>query len=177
MITEESNRKKVILETAMEMMAAARTAPKARGRDPLYIAMLEEHEIKKVAEKMKEVAMAKGPAFFARDAGNIENLPAVVIIGTRIQQMELEVCGLCGHTNCEGKREFPEVPCAFNLTDLGIAVGSAVSVAAARHIDNRVMYSVAMTAKLIGLLPEDVLVAFAIPLSISSKNPFFDRAQ
>ena len=121
---------------------------------------------------MYEIAETHGQAFFARDASNIEKLHAVVLIGTRLHQMELEVCGLCGHTNCAGKREFPGVPCAFNMTDLGIAIGSAVSVAAAKHIDNRVMYSLGLAVKMLGLLPEDVHVVFGIPLSISSKKPF-----
>lgn len=175
MITEAQTAKEIILLTAKEMMAAARTAPKTRGMDPVYIAMLEEAEITKLAVQMKEIAEMFQQPFFARDASCIENLPAVILIGTELKQMELEVCGLCGHTNCVTKREYPGVPCAFNMTDLGIAIGSAVSVAAAKHIDNRVMYSVGMAAKASGLLPDNVLFAFGIPLSISSKNPFFDR--
>jgi len=175
MITEAQTARETIINTAKEMMAAARTAPKARGLDPVYIAMCEEPEIKIIAEKMREIAVTFNQTFFARDAACIENLPAVVLIGTELKQMELEVCGLCGHKNCATKREYPEVPCAFNMTDLGIAIGSAVSVAAAKHIDNRVMYSAGMAARACGLLPDHVHVAFAIPLSISSKNPFFDR--
>jgi len=50
-----------------------------------------------------------------------------------------------------------------------------VSVAADLRVDNRVMYSVGKAALNIGILGEDVKIAYGIPLSISGKNPFFDR--
>jgi uncharacterized ferredoxin-like protein len=37
------------------------------------------------------------------------------------------------------------------------------------------MYTVGVAAKEIGLLGEDVKVVYGIPLSVSSKSPFFDR--
>ena len=48
-------------------------------------------------------------------------------------------------------------------------------VAAARHIDNRIMYTVGIAVLDMKLLGDDVKVAYAIPLSSTSKNPFFDR--
>ena len=65
--------------------------------------------------------------------------------------------------------------CVFNVTDLGIAVGSAVSIAADNRIDNRVMYSAGKGALKAGMLPPDVRIAYGIPLSISSKSIYFDR--
>ena len=65
--------------------------------------------------------------------------------------------------------------CAFNITDLGIAVGSAVSVAADHRIDNRVMYSAGRGAVRMGIFPEDVRVCCGIPLYTGSKSIFFDR--
>lgn len=61
------------------------------------------------------------------------------------------------------------------MTDLGIAVGSAVSVAADNRIDNRVMYSAGKGALKAGMLPPDVKIAYGIPLSISSKSIYYDR--
>ncbi|MDE7092874.1 MAG: ferredoxin domain-containing protein, partial [Muribaculaceae bacterium] len=66
-------------------------------------------------------------------------------------------------------------PCAFNAVDTGIAVGSAVSVAADMRVDTRVMYSIGVAAMNLRLLGENVDLIFGIPLSCSSKNPFFDR--
>ena len=65
--------------------------------------------------------------------------------------------------------------CVFNVTDLGIAVGSAVSIAADNRIDHRVMYSAGKGALKEGMLPADVKIAYGIPLSISSKSIYFDR--
>ena len=63
----------------------------------------------------------------------------------------------------------------MNLTDLGIAVGSAVSIAADCRVDNRVMFSAGMAAKNLKILPEDVKICYGIPVSVSGKNPYFDR--
>lgn len=48
------------------------------------------------------------------------------------------------------------------------------ATAAELHIDNRIMFSAGYAARKLGLLPGCRSV-FALPLSISSKNPFFDR--
>ena len=65
--------------------------------------------------------------------------------------------------------------CAFNVTDLGIAVGSAVSLAADNRMDNRVLFSAGKGAARMGLFGEEVKVCYGIPLSVSSKSVFFDR--
>ena len=41
--------------------------------------------------------------------------------------------------------------------------------------DNRVLYSAGRVAMEIGLLPKEVSDAVGIPLSVTSKNAFFDR--
>ena len=65
--------------------------------------------------------------------------------------------------------------CVFNVTDLGIAVGSAVSVAADHRVDNRVMYSIGIAAREMGIFDDDVRVCWGIPLNASSKSIYFDR--
>lgn len=65
--------------------------------------------------------------------------------------------------------------CSFNSGDLGIAVGSAVSVATDHRVDNRIMYSAGKAALELGLLGDGVAIAFGVPLSATGKNPFFDR--
>jgi uncharacterized ferredoxin-like protein len=59
--------------------------------------------------------------------------------------------------------------------DLHLAAGSAVALAADFRIDNRIMFSVGKAALKAKLLPDDIKIALAIPLSATSKNPFFDR--
>ncbi len=63
----------------------------------------------------------------------------------------------------------------MNTGDLGIAVGSAASVAMDERVDNRIMHSVGKAAVDLKLLGEDVKIAYGIPLYIGSKNVFFDR--
>jgi uncharacterized ferredoxin-like protein len=87
----------------------------------------------------------------------------------------LPYCGLCGFEDCKSKMKVPNAPCAFNAIDLGIAVGSAVSIAADSRVDSRVMYSVAMAALELKILGDLHKVLLGIPICISSKNPFFDR--
>ena len=65
--------------------------------------------------------------------------------------------------------------CSFNAGDLGIAVGSAAAMAADLRIDNRIMYTAGKDAVELGLLGEDVLIAYGLPLAAKGKNPFFDR--
>ena len=81
---------------------------------------------------------------------------------------------MCGFENC-GEMKKVGTNCVFNLTDLGIAIGSAVSVAADHRIDNRVMYSAGKGAIKIGCLSEDVKICYGIPLGAESKSIYFDR--
>ena len=56
----------------------------------------------------------------------------------------------------------------------GIAVGSAVSVAADDRVDSRVLYSAGKAAQLMQYEDFDV-VWLAIPIAAYGKSPFFDR--
>jgi len=174
-ITEQMARRLSVNQVAEQMMTAARTAPKAKGKDNLEIIMVTEDDLQSLSQKMKEIAVRENVAFFNRDAENILNAEAVVFIGTKIQSMGLSFCGLCGFKNCAEKNQHPNHPCVFNTNDLGIAVGSAVSIAMDNRVDNRVMYTVGMAALELNYFSQEVKIAFGIPLSATSKNPFFDR--
>jgi uncharacterized ferredoxin-like protein len=65
--------------------------------------------------------------------------------------------------------------CAFNSIDLGIATASAAEVAGRFHIDNRVMYSIGRACLDLKIFGPKVKQALGIPLSVTGKNPFFDR--
>ena len=168
-------RRESVLEVARAMLVAAKTAPKGRGVDNLVYAIAAGPEIGRIAARLRLIAEREGQAFFGRDAGNLEQAEAVVLLGARISPLGLKYCGLCGFGDCAGKQKHPAAPCVFNTGDLGIAVGSAVSVAAAHRVDNRVMYTVGMAVKELGLLGGDVAVIYGIPLSATAKSPFFDR--
>ena len=112
-----------------------------------------------------------GMKFFLRDADNILSAECVVLIGTREQTQGLN-CGHCGFATCDGRTG--GVPCALNSIDVGIAIGSACATAADLRVDTRVMFSAGLAAQRLNWL-KDCKMVMAIPVSASSKNPFFDR--
>jgi uncharacterized ferredoxin-like protein len=124
---------------------------------------------------MRSTGEKENLPIFLRDAENILSAQAMILIGTKISPMNLKHCGMCGFGTCENKLKHPDVPCVYNSGDLGIAIGSAVSIAADDRVDNRIMYTVGQAAIDMRLLGEDVKIAYGIPLSAASKNPFFDR--
>ena len=161
MALEPEVRSKVLRDTAEKMMTAARTAPKARGIDNLVISAAYGDTIKLIAEKMKElVKEGKGPDYFVRDADNILSAEIVVLLGTRIDPLGIKFCGYCGHKNCAEKNNHPDQPCALNTNE---------------RVDNRIMHSIGVAVRELGLLDKDVRIIYGIPLSIGAKNPFFDR--
>lgn len=175
-IMETQIRDEVIRRTAERMITAARTAPKAKGIDNLEIAIADGDTILMMSQKLKELANdGTGPEYFVRDADNILNSTAVVLIGTKIKPIGIKYCGFCGFKNCEEKLKHPDVPCALNTGDLGIAVGSAASVAMDERVDNRIMHSVGVAAVELNLLGEETRIVYGIPLYVGSKNIFFDR--
>ncbi|MDC7227856.1 MAG: DUF2148 domain-containing protein [Spirochaetales bacterium] len=176
MINEKDIRDETLLDIAKKMMTAARTAPKGKGVDTLEIAAITGSEITKMSDYLnKMVSEGRAPDFFARDAGNILQSPVVVLIGTKIQPLGVAPCGYCGFSNCAEKAGSPDTPCVFNVTDLGIAIGAAVSIAADNRVDNRVMYTIGVAAKEMGMFDADVKIIYGIPVSATSKSPFFDR--
>jgi uncharacterized ferredoxin-like protein len=167
--------KHAALKDIAEMMCvAARTAPKGRGVDNLVILILTADEKARVIDKMKEIAERDSRPVFLRDAGNLVKSDQVVVIATRTAPRGLN-CGYCGYPACEGLSKTGGI-CAFNTMDLGIALGSAVSIAGQFHADNRIMYTVGKAANELGLLEKDMAQAIAIPLSATGKNIYFDRA-
>ncbi len=175
-ITNEKDiNKETLLDVAKKMIIAARTAPKARGRDFISIALTDGVEIKSIADRMKEIDKEFNLPSFSRDAENILASPVLVLIGTSIETAGLTKCGMCGFESCDKKKEYKDVPCVFNSGDLGIAIGSAVSIAMNYRVDNRIMYTAGQAVLDLVLLGEDVKIAYVIPLSATSKSPYFDR--
>lgn len=175
MITSQQAEMEFVLETAKAMCTAARTAPKAKGMDFVRTAILTAEDKDALADEMDRMAEKLGMAFFHRDADNIRNSMAVVLIGHENVVRGLnESCGFCGFANCQACTQAGG-SCAYTGVDLGIAVGSAVSVAAANRVDNRVMFSAGRTAMEMNLLGDGVAQAFGIPLSATGKSPYFDR--
>ena len=172
MITfEEDIRNENIKDIAKMLMTAARTAPKARGTDNLVLAVATDDTIVEIAEKMKQLAVERNMDFLNRDAENILNCGAVVLFGMKISPLGLN-CGACGFATCGEKPK--NVPCFFNANDLGIAIGSAASLAADLRVDSRVMFSVGQAVLDLNMMPECSMV-LALPLAVKGKSIFFDR--
>ena len=174
MITNERDtRRERLLQVANEMMTAARTAPKGKGFDIIEVALITGESIQELSNAMLAYSEKMGFKFVLRDAENILHAEAIVLIGTAQKTHSLN-CGYCGFDTCAAKNEFPEVPCAINTVDVGIAIGSACSVAADHRVDSRVMFSVGRVAQELDWLP-GCSSMYGIPISCSSKSPFFDR--
>jgi len=163
------------LERAAEhICVAARTAPKGKGKDLLVTAIVTGVEKGQLQRQMRLIGERDNVEFFLRDAGNLEQAPVVVLIGTRKEPLRLPACGYCGFVDCEAMLDAGGT-CTFNSGDLGIAVGSAAAIAADFRIDNRIMYTAGKAAVELGMLGDEVVIAYGIPLAAKGKNPFFDR--
>ena len=155
----------ILLRAAEYICIAARTAPKAYGEDKIVTGIVYGKELKKLQEEMQRIGKEKNLNFLMRDAKNIEN-KVVVLVGTTLKTHQSAFC--MPHNERIGQ-------CIESAVDLGIAIGSAVSTASQLKVDNRVMLSIGLAASNLALLGEDVKMIYGIPLSISGKNPFFDR--
>lgn len=162
------------IEVAKHMALAARTAPKTCGIDNIEVAAInDEPTKKKLAEKMKEISKKENRLSMERDANSIEILPVIIVIGVKSNPAGLN-CGFCGYPTCAELRKTKGI-CAYNSIDLGIAVDSAAGIANSFHADNRVMYSIGRACLDLKIFSQTVKQALGIPLSVTGKNPFFDR--
>jgi len=174
-----------ILVVADLMALAARTAPKGKGIDALDIRVLAKKDCKKLAARLERLGKEHNIGFFLRDAKNIADSEACLLIGCDGSNPAGINCGGCGYTTCAdfvkaGKKAKPSPffagpNCVIRMADLGIAVGSAVKTAQVHNADNRIMYSGGVAARDLGLVDKNCLVAYAIPLSATGKNIYFDR--
>lgn len=164
-----------LMRAAGGLCVAARTAPKGKGKDLLVTAVVAGDDKELLQKKMRQIGERDGVAFFLRDAANLDHAPVVVLLGTRKEPLNIPACGFCGFADCDTMTAAGGT-CSFNVGDLGIAVGSAVALAADQRIDNRIMYTAGKAAIELGMLGADVKIAYGIPLAAKGKNPFFDRA-
>jgi uncharacterized ferredoxin-like protein len=172
-----------IKQAADRMMTAAKTAPKASGVDDVVAMALTGEEKDALAEEMRRYgSLDERLAFFVRDAQNVDDSPVVVLFGAKDIRFGMgEACQLCGFQNCSENKDAGRLTseegarCVMPITDLGIAIGSAVTVAQEMRVDNRVMFSAGKAALNLGILGEDIRVAYGVPLYTGSKSIFRDR--
>ena len=150
-ISSEDAEKEALLCVAKLMVTAARTAPKAGGRDSIKTLILTGDDKDRLADVMQTLGrVGESNSKNVRDAG------AIVLIGVDFG----------GQTDEWFSQK-------AKLLDLGIALGSAVKIASDLNIDNRIMYSAGRAAMQSGIMKADEVQG--IPLSIKGKNIFFDR--
>lgn len=166
--------KEAVAMAASNMAAAARTAPKTRGIDNIDVMVIDDTQIRdKLISQMKKISKNENRPSFERDADSISASSAILIIGVRSNPAGLN-CGFCGYPVCD-KLKASDGICSFNSVDLGIAISSAADIADRAHIDNRIMYSIGRACIDMKLFGKEVRQALGIPLSVTGKNPFFDR--
>lgn len=172
----------IVEDLAKQILVAARTAPKAKGVDDLFFGLItEREELETLAQEMEKVAQEKGEPFkfFKRDADNVRNSEAVILISIDFKKPLGLNCGMCGFKcdellkQAKSGLDFDGPICGMKLLDLGIALGSAVSKAKDLCVDNRIMYTIGVAAKRLNLIPGNIILG--IPLSIKGKNIYFDR--
>jgi uncharacterized ferredoxin-like protein len=167
------------------MTLSARTAPKARGIDNLVIRVVKQEDLPVLAREMKRIGEEKGRSFFIRDAGNLQESDVCLLIGLKKEPTAGLDCGACGFPTCREMLCYEHIGiehmdmkgpcCAFRVTDLGIAIGSAVKTAALHNVDNRVQYSVGQAALSLEWM-KGAVICIGIPLKASGKNIYFDRS-
>jgi uncharacterized ferredoxin-like protein len=187
-LTSNQAEQEAVVIAARLIMAAMTTAPKTRGVSTIQSALLQGEDKEQLARAMESHGSQKAFAgdIFQRDAQNVRSSAAVLLIGvkgTMPKKPEKPLnCGACGYPACEafirakkGKRgeDFTGPLCAFQVVDLGIAMGVAAKMAAELNIDNRLMYTVGAGAMEMKVLDADMIVG--LPLSVAPKNIFFDR--
>ena len=89
--------------------------------------------------------------FFRINGEQVKVSDATILIGIEGQKALGINCGGCGHTTCaemlkavkaekNKKALYPGPNCVLKISDLGIAVGSAVKTASIHNVDNRIMF-------------------------------------
>lgn len=171
-----------ILEIANLMVVAARTAPKAGGKDDILTAIVIGTEVGAIATEMEKIAAERNNAAWTQQAGIIRDAGAVVIIGVQGTKSYGLDCGACGFGSCDDftkaeKRaghDFDGPNCTIKNLDLGIALSSAAKIASILNADNRMYYRIGAAVRRLRYLPE-ASVIIGVPLSATGKNPHFDR--
>lgn len=176
------------VELVAELMAlSARTAPKGKGQDSILIRVVAGEELQELSRELDRLGQARGIKFYLRDAKNLEESDACVLIAARSKDHAGLNCGGCGFSSCrdmiEAQSRFQETEqnlpfhgpnCVIKMADLGIALGSAAKTASLHNVDNRIMFTAGVAALSLGWM-EGCLVAYGLPLKASGKSIYFDR--
>jgi uncharacterized ferredoxin-like protein len=173
-----------VVTVAGLMALAARTAPKAVGIDSIMTEVLTGKELATLAKEMTAMGTTPGMEFFKINGEQMKKSDACVLIGVSGREALGVNCGGCGYATCREMKDavksakktstaYAGPNCVLKISDLGIAVGSAVKTAAIHNVDNRIFFSAGVAALKLGKL-KGCSVAYGIPLKASGKNIYFD---
>jgi uncharacterized ferredoxin-like protein len=166
------------------MALSARTAPKAVGLDSIKVEILTGKDQENLANQMIKLGTELKMDFFRINGEQVKVSDATLLIGVEGHKPPGINCGGCGHATCAEmvkavraaktrKVLYPGPNCVLKISDLGIAVGSAVRTASIHNVDNRIMFSAGVAGLQQGRL-KGCSVAYGIPLKASGKNIFWD---
>ena len=182
------------VETVLNLMSlAARTAPKSFAMDCLEVEILSNDDRQQIVATMRALGEAKSAAAKTEtkaralsldwncDAETLGRADGILLLGVKGTMTPGVNCGGCGFATCADMlkaprqdRDFPGPFCMYRVLDLGIAVSSAVAVAAHHFLDNRMFQKVGTAAIKLGIMPKCAPI-LGIGVSCSAKNIFFDR--
>ena len=122
-----------------------------------------EEDLKKISDAMKEYApRSTNEAFWLRDASNIENSQALLLVGLSKPVTAGYDCGACGYPTCaefeknrqmkDKKMGYTGPHCVMRMIDIGVALSSAAKTASILNVDNRVQQRVGAAARALGLI-------------------------
>lgn len=163
-----------LYQVAQLMCLAARTAPKGGGVDNIVTAVICKDTKDRLADEMRKIGEENKMKAYFINSEEVEESEFVVLIGTRLKRYMIKTCNFCGFEECKENKKANGI-CAVAVGDLGIAIGSAASVAGRHHADNRIMFTVGKAALNLKLLGDEVKIAYGIPLSTEGKNIYFDK--
>jgi uncharacterized ferredoxin-like protein len=182
------NPQNAIIETANFMCVSAITAPKTKGVNLLTAFYLLPNEygplyegLEKLSKKYDDIRVQRP---YERDLETLKKTDCLVVISSRKKLMDIagcDACGFSGEPNGCKAAALAGATCAYNSKDLGIAACSAAIVAHQRFIDNRIIDTVGRVIINFGFYRNytqiDAFDAVSIALSVSGKNPFYDRLE
>ena len=182
------------VQAAKLMAAAAVTAPKSGGQLFLRgghhfmetVIVQDPQVIGELATWLRARGVERKESIWFRDAEVAEKMDCILFVGLKDWYPPVYDCGACGYATCaefltatkdlreaSERFEFKGPQCNLRDIDLGIAVGSAARTASLHAIDCRTQTRVAVAARKLGVIQADVAVALS--LSVTHKNPGFDR--
>ncbi|MBA4367609.1 MAG: hypothetical protein C0403_08215 [Desulfobacterium sp.] len=173
------------LNRAVELMAvAAHNSYRFNDRNTVKIITVEGEDLEQIAEYC--FSLGDMAPLAARDGRHLAQLMkepcSLMIIGDKRKSDFNYNCGACGYKTCAELNKAEEVEsltangpsCMFKNLNLGIAANAAASMAHRLGLHCRVFSTLAFSAMALKVIT-DVDIVISISVSVSKKNPYFDR--